>query len=346
MNEIDKQERMKPLLSIIVPVYNAELYIRKCLDSLLGQTLQNIEIICINDASQDSSLEILREYEKQDKRVTIINLTKNLGPGGARNEGLKLSKASFVAFTDQDDWVDIYMFEKLYVAINKENADIALCDYYDCKGESLERKINILSKNIKVKDNKKFVLYSVYLWTGLFKKSLFTDHDLYFPYHLGEDLAIIHVLFMLSRSIVHLKEPLYYYRIHSSSTIHKNPNCSAVSDLVKSVNLFLANARRLGLDKCYRDEIEYIFIRYRYDLIVEKCLSVIVPIPVNEIKSARKELLNLFPLYKNNYYYRSEPFSKSRFIHDLIAINPWLGIVCAKTSKAVKRIIKKLKTFK
>lgn len=109
MNEIDKQERMKPLLSIIVPVYNAELYIRKCLDSLLGQTLQNIEIICINDASQDSSLEILREYEKQDKRVTIINLTKNLGPGGARNEGLKLSKASFVAFTDQDDWVDIYV---------------------------------------------------------------------------------------------------------------------------------------------------------------------------------------------------------------------------------------------
>ena len=111
-----------PKISIIVPVYNVEPYLRQCLNSLVNQTLKDIEIICVNDGSPDDCLSILHEHAEKDNRIAVIN-QKNTGLSGARNSGLKVASGEYVMFVDSDDWVDVRICEELYNAALRENAD-------------------------------------------------------------------------------------------------------------------------------------------------------------------------------------------------------------------------------
>lgn len=115
-----------PLVSILVPVYNVELYLRQCLDSLKKQSLTDIEIICVNDGSTDGSLDILNDYASTDNRIKIIN-KRNGGLPSARNAGLDAATGEYVGFVDGDDFVEPDMFKKLYLAAKHEKADIVVC---------------------------------------------------------------------------------------------------------------------------------------------------------------------------------------------------------------------------
>ncbi|MDR2395361.1 MAG: glycosyltransferase [Endomicrobium sp.] len=117
-----------PKVSVIIPVYNTEKYLKQCLDSVCNQTLKDIEIICVNDESTDSSLDILKEYANKDNRIIIIN-QKNLGAGSARNSGLEIAKGQYIAFVDSDDWINLNMLESLYNKAEKTNSDIVLFSY-------------------------------------------------------------------------------------------------------------------------------------------------------------------------------------------------------------------------
>ena len=110
--------------SIITPVFNTESYLEQCLESILNQTYKNFEIICINDASTDNSLSILKDYAKNDSRIRIIN-KENGGISAARNSGINAAMGDFLSFIDSDDWIDLDFFEKLYLAAKKYSADIA-----------------------------------------------------------------------------------------------------------------------------------------------------------------------------------------------------------------------------
>ena len=112
------------LVSIIVPVYNCAQFLNRCMDSLVNQTLKDIEIICINDGSTDNSPEILQEYAAKDSRIKIIN-KENGGLSSARNRGLAAAQGEYLGFVDSDDWVDLDFFEKLYNAAKKYDTDIA-----------------------------------------------------------------------------------------------------------------------------------------------------------------------------------------------------------------------------
>lgn len=119
---------MDPKVSIIVPIYNVESYLSRCLDSLLSQSLREIEIIAVNDGSSDNSLEMLKEYAKNDKRIVIID-KENGGVSSARNEGLLAAKAPYIGFVDPDDWIDKEMYEQLYQSAIQDKADIVMCTY-------------------------------------------------------------------------------------------------------------------------------------------------------------------------------------------------------------------------
>ena len=122
-------------VSVIVPVYNTEKYLRRCLDSLVNQTLREIEIIIVNDASPDNSIEIMREYERKYKnKVVVIDLKVNVKQGGARNEGINIAKGEYIGFVDSDDWVDKEMYKELYNKAKENNADIVDSDYILSKG--------------------------------------------------------------------------------------------------------------------------------------------------------------------------------------------------------------------
>jgi len=118
----------EPLISIIVPVYNVEKYLPKCLDSLVNQTYQNIEIICVNDESPDNSLEILNRYADKDKRIKIIS-QKNKGLSGARNTGMKYCCGEYIMFLDSDDWIDLNTCETAVYAIENYSPDLVLWSY-------------------------------------------------------------------------------------------------------------------------------------------------------------------------------------------------------------------------
>ena len=117
-------------LSIIVPIYNVERWLKRCLDSILTQTFNNFELILVDDGSPDKCSEIIEKYIRKDKRVVAI-YQNNRGVSAARNAGLKIAQGEFIAFVDPDDWIDERMYEKLLLAIRKENADIACCSWID-----------------------------------------------------------------------------------------------------------------------------------------------------------------------------------------------------------------------
>ena len=119
---------MNPLISVIIPVYNAEKYIKKCLDSLVNQTIYDIEIICVNDGSTDSSLSVVEEYANRDKRIVVIN-QENMGVSVARNTGLEFVHGQYYMFVDSDDWIDFGTCSELYLLAKKNDADCVMCAY-------------------------------------------------------------------------------------------------------------------------------------------------------------------------------------------------------------------------
>lgn len=114
-------------ISAILPVYNVEQYIKDCLDSIINQTMDDIEIICVNDGSLDNSLQVLEEYAQKDARIKIIS-QENQGQGIARNNGLKIANGEYITFIDPDDWVDVDMFEKMYNSAKKFDSDFVFCN--------------------------------------------------------------------------------------------------------------------------------------------------------------------------------------------------------------------------
>ena len=128
----------QPKVSIIVPIYNVEEYLVKCLDSLVNQTLKEIEIICINDGSTDNSLEILKAYAQKDDRITVIN-KKNSGVSDARNTGLEMANGEYVMFVDSDDYLEIQTCQSIYEKIKKDNSNLLIFNYFLVTQETKHR---------------------------------------------------------------------------------------------------------------------------------------------------------------------------------------------------------------
>ena len=136
-------------VSIIIPVYNVEKYLRQCLDTVINQTFKDIEIICVNNGSFDNSLQIIKEYQQKDERIILINLTQNKGVSNARNEGIKSAKGNYIAFVDADDCLEDKYIEKLL----EVHADIAVCSFYKKYWFKSEKNIITKEKSLKTKDD-------------------------------------------------------------------------------------------------------------------------------------------------------------------------------------------------
>lgn len=149
-----------PKVSIIVPVYNQEKYLDRSIQSLVNQTLYDIEIILINDGSIDDSLNICKKYEQMDKRIIIID-KPNRGVSSARNEGIEIAKGEYIGFVDSDDWIENNMYDNMYKYIEKENADMCACNYWieTCQG-SMEQ-YNGLKKTMKNEEIRSFIIPSM-----------------------------------------------------------------------------------------------------------------------------------------------------------------------------------------
>lgn len=213
---------IKPKVSVTVPIYNTAKYLSKCLDSLLNQTLKDIEFILVNDGSTDGSGEICDEYASKDSRFRVIHKA-NGGLASARQAGLDAANGEYVIVCDSDDWVHPEIYERLYYAAISKSADISVCGFYSeySDGKSIRCQTIFEEKN-GVVDNVDFIRRGANTsWIKLIKKSLFDRAEAYYEpgINLSEDALIIYKLLKTNPIIVQIQENLYHYRrLYGEST--------------------------------------------------------------------------------------------------------------------------------
>ncbi len=215
------------ILSIVVPVYNVENYLERCIDSLLNQTLKSIEILLINDGSTDSSLKICEAYARSYQNIKVFS-KENTGLGSTRNYGLLLSKGKYIAFVDSDDYVNKYMYEDMYKLIEKNNCDICECGYKKVYDEK-QSPINDNTYISKIYENKydivkEYLLFHIepYAWNKMYRKDFLIENDIRFQeYTLYEDVVTTLKALSLCKKIIITDKKYYYYYQRPDSIMHK-----------------------------------------------------------------------------------------------------------------------------
>lgn len=263
-----------PKISIIIPVYEVEKYIRECLESVINQTLKDIEIIIVNDGTKDNSMKIIEEY-LEDKRIKIIN-KENGGLSSARNVGIKNAKGKYIYNLDGDDFISLNILEKLYKKAEEENLDVVIFDinFYSDK----------LQKNTGVWKDSNFDENKIYLgeeylkeyflgngcpavWNKLWKRNIYIENEIYHPEDIsyGEDGSTMTRLMLETKRIGKLNEIGYYYRQRETSMTKKNS--IKMTDYLISYNItinYLKEKNKLQKFQKYLDTYKY---KYVYNML-------------------------------------------------------------------------------
>ncbi len=210
----------RPYISIIVPVYNVEEYLRECLDSILCQTLEDLQILCVNDGSSDGSLGILREYEKKDSRIEIID-QPNAGVSAARNTGLKQARGRYTLFVDSDDTIDRTLCERAGEKATVTGADMTFFYFQRAENAGPSSIFRSLPTEEMVSPDQKIAVARFgFPWLKLYRTDLLTKNDIVFPEGLRyEDILFHWQSFVLAGKIAVLPEPLYIYRERAGSML-------------------------------------------------------------------------------------------------------------------------------
>lgn len=219
---------MKKTVSVIIPVFNASNYLKDCINSIISQTLKDIEIICINDCSTDNSLEILKEYSLKDERIKIIDLKQNKGVSNARNLGLDLSTGEYIYLIDSDDWIDKTYIEESVKLIKQTDSNVVInanfVNEYSDRTKKTYSKFTFLKKDFEIVDSKKIQnLFPPVVWTRLYKRAYIEQYKLRFPNVKcgAEDIYFSYAGDLMNQKICIFKGPYYHYCQHGDSAMHK-----------------------------------------------------------------------------------------------------------------------------
>ena len=196
-----------PLISVIIPVYNVENYVEKCLDSVRRQSYSNLEIIVVDDGATDRSGEICERISKEDDRIKVFH-KQNGGLSSARNYGIKKARGEWVCFVDSDDYIRRNFVEKLYEAVNKNGADVAVCGY---DSEKPQQEV-VSGKEATVRLLVQQGNMEIIAWNKIYKKGLFLDNEIWFPEGMNyEDCLTTYKVLSFSNRVAYVSESLYVY---------------------------------------------------------------------------------------------------------------------------------------
>lgn len=224
------EKNKSPKISIIVPVYNREKYLEKCINSIIKQDFKDIEIICVNDGSTDNSLEILKKLSRQDERIIVID-KKNGGSSSARNAALKIARGKYCLNIDSDDWIEQGYFKALYERAEKDDLDITISDIKKQNEKTglveIIKDLNIGSKNINsINYLKSFYTNNFlgYTWNKLIKRELYTKNKIFYNENifLLEDVELIGKLSYFSKKIGKIDKAFYHYMIGNNNGTFNN----------------------------------------------------------------------------------------------------------------------------
>ena len=299
-----------PKVSVIVPIYNVEKYLNKCIDSLVNQTLQDIEIILVNDGATDNSGSIANEYAKKYPEKIKYYSKENGGLSDARNYGLKFATGDYIAFLDADDYIEKEAYEEMYEKAINENSDYVECDFIweYLNKTKIDKRIDYNSKK------EMFLNIRVVAWNKLIKRNIIKDNNLEFPKGLRyEDTEFTYKMIPYIKKFSYVDKPFVHY-VQRSNSIANNQNerdreifiiLETVIDFYKSKNLY----------EEYKNEIEYTYTR------ILLCSSLKRMCKIKE-KRTRQQLLNetwknineKFPNWKKNVILQNSHTRKNLYI--------------------------------
>lgn len=263
------------MVSIILPVYQVEDYIEKCLDSLTEQTYKDIEIICVNDCSMDNSNTIIKEYQKKDSRIRLINHEENRGLGGARNTGIEKALGEYIVFIDSDDYIDTTMIEKMVNTIINDYSDAVVCGVmlaFDAtktfQPHTAFQYVDLGTKEIYYIEQDKEILTDMWpsAWNKLYKTAIIQDNCIRFKEKLlYEDHTFFYEYFSHCKTFSYIEEPLYYYR-------QQRPRSITTQSVGREKEIFtiLGFLKDIFDDMYSEDESKILFARITVRLLYER----------------------------------------------------------------------------
>ncbi len=314
---------MKELISVIVPVYNVKPYLRKCIDSICSQTIKNLEIILVDDGSNDGSEVICDEFQQKDRRIVVIH-QENAGESSARNTGLSYAKGKYIGFIDSDDYIEVNMLEELYGNLVYYAADISICSdvYEDEEGNILNSKI---MEEAVLHDKEAFKYFfrdkiSGGVCNKLFKKSIVDRYKLNFNKSIkyGPDILFLGEYLYYSNTSVIINKVLYHYVYHTLSICNKM-RTDNVFDLKYITSVRGIQLLKPYVDKTSNKQIEdayHVMLACRYGNLVYKMLS--LQYKDNELYvEAKKYLRSVWTLYVRS----NDVIKKTKFMLLVFSIN-------------------------
>ena len=322
---------MKIKVSVIIPVYNTEDYLKECIESLVNQTLREIEILIVNDGSTDSSLEIMKEFKNKYPNIIKIFDKVNGGQASARNYALSFAQGEYLGFVDSDDWVDSTMYEEMYEKAEKEDADIVICDMVD---HFPDRTVCYPSSRF---ENKFKVTPSA--CNKLFKRSLVKEDV--FPVGLWyEDFEFTTMQLMKTDCISVIHKGLYHCHCREVSTMYNN-NSEKNQDILVVLDHLVEYVEKNGWYEKYKNVLEYLYIDHVLITSINR-----VQKQTNEkkkivINNLRKEVLK-----KYNSFYRDDAFREMPKKRQIIALLNAYGLcsmsmMLLKITEIIKNNIRK-----
>ena len=287
-----------PKVSVIVPIYNVENYIEKCLETLVNQTLENIEIILVNDGSKDNSEVIVKRFLKNYPEKIVYLEKENGGLSDARNYGIPYAKGKYVAFLDSDDYVEKDMYEKMYTLAKKENSDMVQCNFYWEYIEEQKRKLGDLEEY----QNKKEMIVKgrVEAWNKLIRREVLENPDIRFPKGLRyEDVEFTYKLVPFINKVSFIKEPFVHYVQRGNSISNsQNERTGEIFDILDNVIKFY---KEKNVYEEYKNELEYIYVKTLFCRSLARITKIANPeIQERLIEKTWNSVNEKFPNWKKN----------------------------------------------
>ena len=294
-------------VSIVVPIYNLEKYVPRCLDALVNQTLEDIEIICVNDGSKDSAGQIIEEYKKKYPNKVKTFHKENGGEWSARTYGLKKAVGEYVGFIDSDDIPEVTWAEKLYNAAKENDADIAFSGYDRVdldtgKTVSVEMtQYGTMNKEVDWNDD--FIVYAnPSLWNKLYRREIVKDSE-FLPFRgCNDTLFLIRAYMDGAKKLTFIPDVLYHYYLRSSSQIH-SLNLNDIENLKKYLLVIKEYSKEIGKYDEYKDTLSnmaflHLGISWAFMLSYDKSVKI-----RKELKNITKYLNENFPEWRNSKLY-------------------------------------------
>lgn len=274
----------KPLISIIIPVYNVEAYLERCLNSVVKQTYDTIEILAVNDGSTDRSLKILYKYQAQDARIKVLNKT-NGGQASARNLGIKEANGAYLMMLDSDDYLDVHAVQVCVDAILQESCDLIVFDFYQVEGKGHKKWIH---NGVALNDA------GTVPWNKCYKKELWDRF--HFPVgYWYEDLGIIPVIVAHAEKVRKIDQALYYYETTRAGSQTNSLNLSRLYDSITMTKQVYQKLKADGLEVLHHKELENLFFKHLL-------YSLLFRVPYINDADGRKNLIMNVKLVMDQYF--------------------------------------------